>query len=314
MTSAIQTRQEATAISPEPSGRVRTSFYGRHRARIRGTLTFLWLVLFWEVMAEIWSPRRKDSCTVQQSSDGSGQSVRYRRDMETPLGEWLRICCWVLARFSCWRDGRLPHGNGQGGSRLFGSMGLRFVLGSARRVGSVLHHVLRRGHCIEGSIGIQCRRLSRNREHVHGRLFSGSGHDRSCPFFHASRLQILFKVLVPFSLSYIVTGLRLGVGRGLTGVVVGEFFFRQRRAGISRGAGRTDFQYAFALRGSSCFCRRRRRADRRIEASGEKIGSVACLATGGIRSTRTPNPRECYSGWLMDSRTSVSIRFQTSPT
>jgi NitT/TauT family transport system permease protein len=50
--------------------------------------------------------------------------------------------------------------------------------------------------------------------------------------FHASRLQILFKVLLPFSLSYIVTGLRLGVGRGLTGVVVGEFFFANAGLGF----------------------------------------------------------------------------------
>lgn len=50
--------------------------------------------------------------------------------------------------------------------------------------------------------------------------------------FNASRMQILFKVLIPFSLSYIVTGLRLGVGRGLTGVVVGEFFFANAGLGF----------------------------------------------------------------------------------
>jgi NitT/TauT family transport system permease protein len=50
--------------------------------------------------------------------------------------------------------------------------------------------------------------------------------------FNASRTQVLFKVLIPFSLSYIVTGLRLGVGRGLTGVVVGEFFFANAGLGF----------------------------------------------------------------------------------
>ena len=50
--------------------------------------------------------------------------------------------------------------------------------------------------------------------------------------FGASRLQIFFKVLVPFSLCYIVTGLRLGVGRGLTGVVVAEFFFANAGLGF----------------------------------------------------------------------------------
>jgi NitT/TauT family transport system permease protein len=50
--------------------------------------------------------------------------------------------------------------------------------------------------------------------------------------FNASRAQILCKVLIPFSLPYIVTGLRLGVGRGLTGVVVGEFFFANAGLGF----------------------------------------------------------------------------------
>lgn len=50
--------------------------------------------------------------------------------------------------------------------------------------------------------------------------------------FSASRVQIFLKVLIPFSLSYIVTGLRLGVGRGLTGVVVAEFFFANAGLGF----------------------------------------------------------------------------------
>ena len=36
--------------------------------------------------------------------------------------------------------------------------------------------------------------------------------------------QILYKVLIPGSLPYIVTGLRLGISRGIVGVVVGEYF------------------------------------------------------------------------------------------
>ncbi len=43
--------------------------------------------------------------------------------------------------------------------------------------------------------------------------------------FRASRLQIFFKVQIPAAIPFIIAGLRLGVGRALTGVVVGELFF-----------------------------------------------------------------------------------------
>lgn len=42
--------------------------------------------------------------------------------------------------------------------------------------------------------------------------------------FCASRQQIFRKVLIPAALPFIVAGLRLGIGRGLVGVVVGELF------------------------------------------------------------------------------------------
>ena len=48
--------------------------------------------------------------------------------------------------------------------------------------------------------------------------------------FCASRNQIFTKVLIPSALPFIVAGLRLGVGRGLVGVVVGELF--GARAGL----------------------------------------------------------------------------------
>jgi NitT/TauT family transport system permease protein len=40
--------------------------------------------------------------------------------------------------------------------------------------------------------------------------------------FGANRVQIFAKVSLPSALPYIVAGLRLGVGRGLIGVVIGE--------------------------------------------------------------------------------------------
>jgi ABC-type nitrate/sulfonate/bicarbonate transport system permease component len=48
--------------------------------------------------------------------------------------------------------------------------------------------------------------------------------------FSANRSQIFTKVLIPSALPFIVAGLRLGIGRGLVGVVVGEFI--GARAGL----------------------------------------------------------------------------------
>ncbi len=42
--------------------------------------------------------------------------------------------------------------------------------------------------------------------------------------FCIPRNEILYKILIPGSLPYIVTGLRLGISRGIVGVVVGEYF------------------------------------------------------------------------------------------
>jgi ABC-type nitrate/sulfonate/bicarbonate transport system permease component len=48
--------------------------------------------------------------------------------------------------------------------------------------------------------------------------------------FSANKVQIFTKVLIPSALPFIVAGLRLGIGRGLVGVVVGEFI--GARAGL----------------------------------------------------------------------------------
>ena len=42
--------------------------------------------------------------------------------------------------------------------------------------------------------------------------------------FAASRRQIFVKILLPNALPFIIAGLRLGVGRAIIGIVVGEFF------------------------------------------------------------------------------------------
>jgi len=49
--------------------------------------------------------------------------------------------------------------------------------------------------------------------------------------FGASRAQIFREVLLPSALPFMLAGVRLGVGRGLIAVVVGELFFGQRGLG-----------------------------------------------------------------------------------
>jgi ABC-type nitrate/sulfonate/bicarbonate transport system permease component len=48
--------------------------------------------------------------------------------------------------------------------------------------------------------------------------------------FNCTRQQIFMKILLPAALPYVIVGLRLGIGRALTGVVVGELF--ASRAGV----------------------------------------------------------------------------------
>ena len=48
--------------------------------------------------------------------------------------------------------------------------------------------------------------------------------------FCATRRQIIWKVMLPSSVPFMLTGIRLGIGRGIVGVVVGELF--GARAGL----------------------------------------------------------------------------------
>ena len=56
--------------------------------------------------------------------------------------------------------------------------------------------------------------------------------EKLCKSFGASRSQIFFKVSLPSALPFILAGLKLGIGRGLIGVVVAELF--GSRAGLGR--------------------------------------------------------------------------------
>jgi len=50
--------------------------------------------------------------------------------------------------------------------------------------------------------------------------------------FNATRWQVITKVLVPSSIPFVIAGIRLGVGRGIVGVVVGELFGADNGLGI----------------------------------------------------------------------------------
>jgi ABC-type nitrate/sulfonate/bicarbonate transport system permease component len=50
--------------------------------------------------------------------------------------------------------------------------------------------------------------------------------------FNATRWQVIAKVLVPSSIPFVIAGIRLGVGRGIVGVVVGELFGADMGLGI----------------------------------------------------------------------------------
>lgn len=59
--------------------------------------------------------------------------------------------------------------------------------------------------------------------------------------FRATRWEMFSKIILPFSLPYIFTGLHLAVGRGLIGVVVGELF--GARAGLGYYITNAGFQF-----------------------------------------------------------------------
>jgi NitT/TauT family transport system permease protein len=71
--------------------------------------------------------------------------------------------------------------------------------------------------------------------------------------FRATRLQIFFKVQIPAAIPFIISGLRLGVGRALTGVVVAEFFFATAGLGFMISIASQNFDTARVLLGVFIF-------------------------------------------------------------
>ncbi len=71
--------------------------------------------------------------------------------------------------------------------------------------------------------------------------------------FRASPLQIFLKVQIPAALPFVISGLRLGVGRALTGVVVAEFFFATAGLGFMISIASQNFDTARVLLGVFIF-------------------------------------------------------------
>ena len=55
---------------------------------------------------------------------------------------------------------------------------------------------------------------------------------RAALVYGAGRLEVFFKVILPLSLLAVLSGVRLGVGRSLTAVLVGEMYATQQGLGL----------------------------------------------------------------------------------
>jgi ABC-type nitrate/sulfonate/bicarbonate transport system permease component len=225
-------RPETTAVTAEIFDFDRAGLFGRHRARIRGAVTFLWLALLWEAAA--WYVVRD----------------------ERILAPFSKV---VVALFNLFRTGEIwKHLYVSGYEFVVGfllasliGVTLGFVMGTVRAVREYADpwvaglysaplvalaplYIMFFGVGIAAKVALV---FSVAVFPIVVNTFAGvysvdPNLVEVARSFNASRAQVLFKVLVPFSLSYVVTGLRLGVGRGLTGVVVGEFFFANAGLGF----------------------------------------------------------------------------------
>ena len=71
--------------------------------------------------------------------------------------------------------------------------------------------------------------------------------------FSCSPLQTFTKIEIPSALPFIITGIRLGLGRGLTGVVVGELFASRAGLGYVIATAGQSFDAATVLLGVLLF-------------------------------------------------------------
>jgi NitT/TauT family transport system permease protein len=205
---------------------------GRYRARVRGTLTFFWLAIAWELVARYVV---RDERMLAPFSHVVGALIKLFVSGEI----WKHLSVsgyefalgFILASLAGIAVGLL-----MGTVRLAREYLDPWISGlyAAPLVALAPFYIMFFGVGISAKVALV---FSVVFFPVVVNTFTGicsvePGMIEVARSFNASRAQVLFKVLIPFSLSYIVTGLRLGVGRGLTGVVVGEFFFANAGLGF----------------------------------------------------------------------------------
>lgn len=220
------------AVSAPPLNGAWAGGDGRYRARIRGAFTFFWLAVLWEVVARY--------------------GVRDER-MLAPFSGVIRALLQLFTSGEIWKHLSISSYEFALGFILASVAGiavgllmgtLRFVreyldpwisgLYAAPLVALAPFYIMFFGIGVSAKVALVFTVVFFP---VVVNTYAGiasvdPGMIEVAHSFNATRAQILFKVLIPFSLSYIVTGLRLGVGRGLTGVVVGEFFFANAGLGF----------------------------------------------------------------------------------
>lgn len=210
----------------------RDGFYLRHRARIRGAATFLYVIIVWELAARYL--------------------VRDERIL-APFAKVVAALGNLFATGAIWRHASVSGYEFAAGFGLAAVVGiaLGFLMGTVRAAREYLDPwiaglysaplvALAPFFIMFFGVGLAAKAalvFSVAVFPIIVNTFAGvysvdPSFVEVARSFNATRAQILRKVLLPYSLSYIVTGLRLGVGRGLTGVVVGEFFFANAGLGF----------------------------------------------------------------------------------
>jgi NitT/TauT family transport system permease protein len=223
---------EAAVLATPPAADSREGFYLSNRARIRGAITFLFLIILWEITARY--------------------AIRDERIL-APFAHVIAALANLFRTGEIWKHLSVSGYEFAAGFALAALVGIPigFLMGTVRSAREYLDpwiaglysaplvalapfFIMFFGVGYAAKIALV---FSVSVFPIIVNTFAGvysvsPGLVEVARSFNASRAQVLFKVLVPYSLSYVVTGLRLGVGRGLTGVVVGEFFFANAGLGF----------------------------------------------------------------------------------
>jgi NitT/TauT family transport system permease protein len=206
-------------------------FHEDHRAFIRGLTTVVVLLVVWQVVCSVWM---KKSLAVAPPSAVFNAYVQLARngelakDILTSLKEFLIgfgmaavvgiTVGLMMGGFRAFREYLEPVVNGMYATPVIALAPLFilwFGIGLNSKI-AVVFILAVLPIVISTEVGIRT-----VDQHLIETAYA----------FSASRAQIFRKVLLPGALPLLVTGLRMGVGRGLLGVVAGELFAAQAGLG-----------------------------------------------------------------------------------